>query len=122
MLRTVQAHASYANVMATVAVFVAVGGTSYAAITLPRDSVGQREIKRRAVGSSELRRGAVTSRVLRNDAIQPWDLSRTAGGGTYLNPGAWFEGLRYAVATEDGAELRQFNPGAPPPRAPTAPR
>jgi UDP-2,3-diacylglucosamine hydrolase len=42
------------------------------------------------------------------------ELSRTPTGGTYLNPGAWFEGLRYAVATENGAELRQFNPGAPP--------
>lgn len=50
------------------------------------------------------------------------ELSRTAGGGTYLNPGAWFEGLRYAVATEDGAELRQFNPGVPPPPVPAAPR
>jgi UDP-2,3-diacylglucosamine hydrolase len=50
------------------------------------------------------------------------ELSRMADGGTYLNPGAWFEGLRYAVATEDGAELRQFNPGAPPPPAPGAPR
>jgi UDP-2,3-diacylglucosamine hydrolase len=50
------------------------------------------------------------------------ELSRTADGRTYLNPGAWFVGLRYAVATEDGAELRQFNPGAPPPPAPGAPR
>jgi UDP-2,3-diacylglucosamine pyrophosphatase LpxH len=40
--------------------------------------------------------------------------SRTATGGTYLNPGAWFEGLRYAVATEDRTELRQFTPAAPP--------
>ena len=46
------------------------------------------------------------------------ELSRTATGGTYLNPGAWFEGLRYAVATEDGAELRQFTPAAPPRPAP----
>jgi UDP-2,3-diacylglucosamine hydrolase len=50
------------------------------------------------------------------------ELSRAPTGGTYLNPGAWLDGLRYAVATEDGAELRQFNPGAPPPPAPTAPR
>lgn len=26
----------------------------------------------------------------------------------YLNPGAWFDGFRYAVATETGAELRSF--------------
>jgi UDP-2,3-diacylglucosamine hydrolase len=50
------------------------------------------------------------------------ELSRTDTGGTYLNPGAWFDGLRYAVATEDGAELRQFNPTAPPPPDPTDPR
>jgi UDP-2,3-diacylglucosamine pyrophosphatase LpxH len=50
------------------------------------------------------------------------ELSRTAGGGTYLNPGAWFEGLRYAIATEDGAELRQFTPAAPLPPGPAGPR
>ena len=50
------------------------------------------------------------------------ELSPTASGGTYLNPGAWFDGLRYAVATEDGAELRQFTPGAPPRPAPDAHR
>ena len=46
------------------------------------------------------------------------ELSRTPSGGTYLNPGAWFDGLRYAVATEDGAELRQFSPGVPLPPGP----
>ena len=50
------------------------------------------------------------------------ELSRTPTGGTYLNPGAWFQGLRYAVATEDGAELRQFTPAAPPRPAPAGPR
>jgi UDP-2,3-diacylglucosamine hydrolase len=29
-------------------------------------------------------------------------------GRQYLNPGAWFDGFRYAVATESGAELRRF--------------
>jgi UDP-2,3-diacylglucosamine hydrolase len=50
------------------------------------------------------------------------ELSRTTGGRTYLNPGAWFEGFRYAVATEEDAELRQFSPGAPLPHVPGAPR
>jgi UDP-2,3-diacylglucosamine hydrolase len=31
-------------------------------------------------------------------------------GRQYLNPGAWFDGFRYAVATESGAELRVFKP------------
>jgi UDP-2,3-diacylglucosamine hydrolase len=29
-------------------------------------------------------------------------------GRRYLNPGAWLDGMRYAVATESTAELRQF--------------
>ena len=43
-------------------------------------------------------------------------------GQQYLNPGAWFAGFRYAVATEAGAELRQFIPAAIPLPAPAAPR
>ncbi len=30
-------------------------------------------------------------------------------GHTYLNPGAWFDGYRYAVATESSAELRTYS-------------
>jgi UDP-2,3-diacylglucosamine hydrolase len=40
----------------------------------------------------------------------------------YLNPGAWFDGFRYAVATESGAELCRFSPAAPLPPGPDARR
>lgn len=49
-------------------------------------------------------------------------LAEPAAGRQYLNPGAWFDGFRYAVATESGAELRQFSPAAPRPPAPGGPR
>jgi UDP-2,3-diacylglucosamine hydrolase len=49
-------------------------------------------------------------------------VTERAPGRQYLNPGAWFDGFRYAVATETGAELRQFSPAAPPPRAPSGSR
>jgi UDP-2,3-diacylglucosamine pyrophosphatase LpxH len=45
------------------------------------------------------------------------ELSHPAAGRTYLNPGAWLDGLRYAVVTEGGAELRRFSPAAPLPPA-----
>ncbi len=51
---------TYANVMATIAVFVALGGTSYAAVKLAANSVGAREIKAGAVRSSEIENGSVT--------------------------------------------------------------
>jgi UDP-2,3-diacylglucosamine hydrolase len=48
------------------------------------------------------------------------ELSEPSPGRQYLNPGAWFDGYRYALATESGAELRAFNPGGPPPPKPAA--
>src|SRR3954465_14056474 len=35
--------------MATIAVFIALGGASYAAITLPKNSVGSKQLKKKAV-------------------------------------------------------------------------
>jgi hypothetical protein len=31
-----------------------------------------------------------------------------ADGRRYLNPGAWFDGYRYALLTESGATLARF--------------
>lgn len=45
---------TYANVMATIAVFIALGGGAWA-ISIGRNDVGAREIAKNAVGSSELR-------------------------------------------------------------------
>jgi hypothetical protein len=50
---------TYANVMATIAVFLAVSGGAYAAITLPRNSVGSRQLKRNAVSSSKIKNGSL---------------------------------------------------------------
>jgi hypothetical protein len=47
-------HLTYANVVATLALFVALGGASYAAVSLPANSVG----------SKQLRAGAVTPRAV----------------------------------------------------------
>lgn len=55
MMHQLRDRLTYANVMATVAVFVALGGTSYAAIKLPRNSVGGTQIKTAAVTSSEVK-------------------------------------------------------------------
>ncbi len=44
---------SFANVTSMIALFVALGGTSYAAVTLPSNSVGKGQIRANAVGKSE---------------------------------------------------------------------
>jgi hypothetical protein len=55
MLRQVRSGLTYANVMATVAVFLALGGGAYAALKLPKNSVGSKQIKRNAVNSSKVK-------------------------------------------------------------------
>jgi hypothetical protein len=52
---------SYANVVATVALILALGGTSYAALKLPANSVGTKQIKKGAVTASKIRAGSLTS-------------------------------------------------------------
>lgn len=54
MLARLRTKLSYANVMASIAVFVSLGGGAYAAITLPANSVGTRQIKNRAVSLSKI--------------------------------------------------------------------
>ncbi len=61
MIRRFIDRLSYANVMATVAVFISIGGGAYAA-KLAKDSVGSKQIKANAVKSDELAKNAVTSR------------------------------------------------------------
>jgi hypothetical protein len=46
---------TYANVMATIAVFLALGGGAYAALKLPKNSVGPQQIKKGAVSSSKIK-------------------------------------------------------------------
>lgn len=58
-MRRITRRISYANVTASLALFLALGGISWAATTLPRDSVGAKQIRIGAVGSSEVKDGAL---------------------------------------------------------------
>jgi hypothetical protein len=59
------------NLVAYLALFVALGGTSYAAVNLPAGSVGTRE----------LRNGAVTNQKLAKGSVGATDLDRKTVGG-----------------------------------------
>jgi hypothetical protein len=67
--RIVRGRLSYANVMSTVAVFIALGGVSYAAVTLPRNSVGTTQLKKNAVTNVKLGANSVTSGKVRNGSL-----------------------------------------------------
>lgn len=78
MTRRMRPKLSYANVVASLALFVALGGSSYAALRLPRNSVGSAQIRAKAVGASELRARAVTSRAINDRSVGINDISTRA--------------------------------------------
>jgi hypothetical protein len=55
MLAKLRDRLSFGNVVAVLALFVALGGSSYAALKLPKGSVGPRQIRANAVSSPKVR-------------------------------------------------------------------
>lgn len=73
---------SYANVMATLAMFVALGGIGYAAAKLPRDSVGAKQIKADAVRASEQAPNSVNGSNVINGSLGGDEIvPQSLGGG-----------------------------------------
>lgn len=76
-----------------IALFVALGGTSYAATRLPSNSVGSRQIRTGAITAPKIRNGAVTAEKLspelraRLGVTRPIRPSPTTGPVTWRDPG-----------------------------------
>lgn len=51
---------TYASVVSTLALFIALGGVGYAAVKLAPNSVGSKQLKRAAVSAAKIKNGAVT--------------------------------------------------------------
>jgi hypothetical protein len=73
----------YANVAATLALVFAMGGTSYAAYSLPHNSVGASQIRTNAVKSSEIDWSSVTTGKVRDGTLRAQDF---AGGQLPAGP------------------------------------
>jgi hypothetical protein len=78
--------------MSTLAIFVALGGTSYA-LTLPRNSVDREHLRTNSVGGSEIRRQAVGSSELRNRSIELRDVSGRARAALQGKPSTFFQSV-----------------------------
>jgi hypothetical protein len=80
------------NAVAYVALFVALGGTSYAAFSLPAGSVGSRQLRNRSVTSAKIARGAVGAANLDPTSIAghvaAWAQIRADGQVVSSNPRA----------------------------------
>ena len=57
------------NTIALLALFVALGGTTYAATALPKNSVGTKQLKNNAVTAPKIKNGAVTTAKINTNAV-----------------------------------------------------
>jgi len=57
------------NTIAMLALFVALGGTTYAATALPKNSVGTKQLKKNAVTPVKIKKSAVTNPKIANNAV-----------------------------------------------------
>ena len=64
---------TYANVMSTIGVFLALGGVSYAALHLPKNSVGNKQIRKSAVSASKIKKNAVSASKVKNGSLKAVD-------------------------------------------------
>jgi hypothetical protein len=69
-------HPSPAMVVAVLALVVALGGTGYAAVVLPANSVGAKQLKKKAVTGAKIARNAVTSGKVKNGSLRKTDFAK----------------------------------------------
>jgi hypothetical protein len=90
---------NYANVIATIALFVALGGAAVAA-GLPRNSVGTNQLKRGAVTAAKLKRAAITSGKIAPKAVVAGKL-----GANAVLPGNLGNGIITTAKLSDSAVI-----------------
>ena len=91
------ARLSYANVAATLALFLALGGTATAVAKLEPDSVGTAQIRDAGVRSADLHAGSVGRSEIRDESVSLADLA--PGARTAL------DAPRVRLAKDDGADV-----------------
>lgn len=89
---------TYAGVTATIALLVALGGTSVAAVSLGKATVGTAQLKNGAVTTAKLHGSAVTGDKVKNGSLQGKDLAGSAKSKAY-----WSEaGGNRSLGTTEG--------------------
>lgn len=84
-MRSVLKHLTYGNVVASLALFIALGGAGYAATKLPKNSVGSAQLKAGAVANADLAANAVTGVKVKAGSLDGTDLRSGSIGAAQIN-------------------------------------
>jgi len=97
---------TYANVVASLALFTALGGVSYAATTLPKNSVGAGQIQAEAVRTGKLADDAVTGSKLAQGVRERLD---AVGGTPTVTTAAIPESVKHAETADRAGTAASAN-------------
>jgi hypothetical protein len=75
-------------VISIIALIVAIGGVSYAAVKIPKNSVGTKQLKKGAVKTAKLKKGAVSTAKIKGDAVTAAKLKDGSVGASELQDGS----------------------------------
>lgn len=110
-MKRISGRLTYANVMATVAVFLALGGAGYAAIKLPKNSVGTKQLKNGAVTGPKVKLSSLgtvpsaTNAATAQNAVNAQHAASAATAGTATN-------AAHADSAGDASSLGGLTPDA----------
>lgn len=76
----IRPHLTYANVMVTLLAFIVLGGVAYAATTLPKNSVGTKQLKKKAVTAAKIKAGAVSGAKVKDGSLSGADIDASTLG------------------------------------------
>lgn len=98
-----------------IALFIALGGVSYAAVALPKNSIRSKQIAPGAVKRSDLGKNAVTSAKVKDGSLLPQDFAAGAITGSSATPGP------QGPKGDTGPQGPKGDPGAPGEQGPAGP-
>jgi hypothetical protein len=110
MLQKLRNRMTYANVMSSIAVFMAMSGVAWAA-TLPKNSVGSTQIKSNAVTSKKIKTGQVAGSDVKDSGLTGTDVKDGGLAGADIADG----GLNGADIANGGIAAADLAPGTIPP-------
>jgi hypothetical protein len=112
MLGSLRARLTFANVVASVAMFVALGGASYAAVSIPKNSVGSKQVRPHSLKRSDLATGSVGTKQLRRRSVTAAKVANK--GVTKRSLSSWIRGqLRRRAAAGPAGPAGPTGPQGP---------
>lgn len=99
-MRKLARHLTFANVIACLALFIALGSASYAAFKLPKNSVGTKQVKDGAITAAKIRNGAVIGSKVNLASLGPVPFATKAGNA---------ETARSAQSAQAAADAQALN-------------